>query len=223
MEQRFIRNIPAISEEEQRRLRTKRAVIVGCGGLGGYLIEFMARAGVGQITVVDGDVFDESNLNRQTLSLPELMGVSKAAAAAARIKAIDPDIDVRSFEAYFGAENAGEILADADIVLDALDNIPSRLELEDQCARRNLVLVHGAIQGWMAQISLVKPGSGLLHTYYGQSSGGGDKSVMPHVPPFCAAVQSGEAIKFLCGRAAELEGQLLVADLRSMDFLTIKI
>lgn len=223
MEQRYSRNIPTISEAEQSLLGTKRVAVIGCGGLGGYLIEFMARAGVGAMTVVDGDFFEESNLNRQTLSLPELIGVSKARAAALRIKAIDPAIDVRSFETFFGAENAGEILAEADIVLDALDNIPSRLVLEDECAKRGITIVHGAVQGWMAQVCVVKPGSGMLHTYYGAASGNCVKSVLPHVPPFCAALQSGEAIKLLCGRATELEGSLLVADIQSMEFMSIQI
>ena len=80
MEQRFSRNIPTISEAEQSILRQKRVAIIGCGGLGGYLAEFMARVGVGAITVVDGDSFEETNLNRQNLSLPALIGRGKAEA-----------------------------------------------------------------------------------------------------------------------------------------------
>lgn len=223
MEQRHIRNVPAISVEEQRLLRRKRVLIVGCGGLGGYLAEFMARAGVGAVTVVDGDRFEESNLNRQLLSLPELLGASKAAVAAGRIKAIDPSIEVRSFEEFFSGDNAEKIMDGADIVLDALDNVPSRLLLEDECAGRGLMLVHGAVQGWMAQVCVVKPGSALLHSYYGSAAVEDSKSVLPHVPALCAALQSAEAIKLLCGRSTELEGRILVADTQGPDFMSMGI
>ncbi len=223
MEQRFIRNIPTISEGEQLSLRSKRAVIVGCGGLGGYIAEFMARAGVGGLAVVDGDCFEESNLNRQTLALPSNIGESKARAAEARIKAIDPAIDVRCFEEFFTAENADAILDGADIVLDALDNIPARLLLEDKCAEKGLCLVHGAVQGWSAQICLVEPGDNMLHRLYGEVSAAGSKSVLPPVPPFCAALQCAEALKKLCGRATELKGRLLVADVQTMDFVAVEL
>ena len=223
MEKRFERNIPAISEAEQALLKTRHAAIIGCGGLGGYIIEFLARSGIGALTVVDGDCFDETNLNRQTLSLPSLIGCGKAEAAEKRINAIDSGIKVRRVDEFFTAENAEEILAGVDIVMDALDNIASRLVLEDECAKRGISLVHGAIQGWMAQVCVVRPGSGMLHSYYGNAAGHGSKSVLPHVPPFCAAMQSGEAIKHLCGRATDIEGQLLIADLQAMEFFNIEI
>ena len=223
MEKRFERNIPAISEAEQALLKTRHAAIIGCGGLGGYIIEFLARCGIGALTVVDGDCFDETNLNRQTLALPGLVGCGKSEAAEKRINAIDPGIKVRRVDEFFTAENAEEILADVDIVMDALDNIASRLVLEDECAKRGLSLVHGAIQGWMAQVCIVRPGSGMLHSYYGKATGHGSKSVLPHVPPFCAAMQSGEAIKHLCGRKTDIEGKLLIADLQAMEFFNMEI
>ncbi|MBQ8263728.1 MAG: HesA/MoeB/ThiF family protein [Oscillospiraceae bacterium] len=224
MEQRFKRNIPTISEEEQALLRTKRAVIIGCGGLGGYIAEFLARAGVGGLTLVDGDVFEESNLNRQTLALECNIGMSKAKAAAERVKTIDSAIDVRFAEEFFTAENAAEILKDADIVMDALDNIPARLLLEDECAARGLILVHGAVQGWAAQVCVSEAGSGVLHRIYGSSTGGhADKSVLSPVPPFCAAMQCAEALKKLCGRKSEAEGKLIAADMRSMDIVCIEL
>lgn len=223
MEQRFIRNIPAISEAEQSLLREKRAVIIGCGGLGGYIAELLARAGLGGITVADGDIFEESNLNRQLLSNGDNLGVNKALAAAERIKAIDPSIDVRCFDEHFGAENAGAILAQADIVMDALDSASSRLLLEDECAKRGLTLVHGAVQSWTAQVCVVPPGSGVLRRLYGEATGDGEKSVLSPVPAFCASLQCAEALKLLCGRCSELEGRLLAADMLGMDFELISL
>ena len=90
-DQRYKRNIPALSEEECSLLRTRRVFIAGCGGLGGHLAELMARIGIGAICAVDGDVFEQTNLNRQLLSTPDLIGCEKACAAAQRITAVNPD------------------------------------------------------------------------------------------------------------------------------------
>lgn len=224
MEQRFIRNIPSISEAEQRALRTKRAVILGCGGLGGYNAEILARTGLGALTLVDGDCFEESNLNRQLLSLPSLIGSGKARAAGERIRAIDPAIELRCFDEFFTAENADEILADADIVLDSLDNIPSRLLLEDKCAEKGISIVHGAVGGWMAQVCVVRPGDGYLRRIYGSTRGENvNKSLLPAVAPLCASLQCAEAVKLLCGRTSGLEGKLLMADVRNMEFFTLEL
>ena len=224
MEQRFIRNIPSISEGEQRLLRTKRAVVLGCGGLGGYNAEILARIGIGALTLVDGDCFEESNLNRQLFSLPSLIGFPKATAAAERVAAIDPTIEVRSFAEFFTAENANKILSGADIVLDSLDNIPSRLLLEDKCAEKGISIVHGAVGGWMAQLCVVRPGDGFLHRIYGSSNGENvNKTLLPAVAPLCASLQCAEAVKALCGRKSELEGKLLLADLQSMSFHSIEL
>ncbi len=224
MEQRFIRNIPSISESEQLALRTKRALILGCGGLGGYNAEILARTGIGALTLVDGDCFDESNLNRQLLSLPALIGSSKVRAAEERIRAIDPAIELRCYESFFTAENADEILEGVDIVLDSLDNIPSRLLLEDKCAEKGISIVHGAVGGWMAQLCVVRPGDGYLRRIYGNSDGEtAGKSLLPAIAPLCASLQCAEAVKLLCGRLSELDGKLLMADLQSMNFFTIEL
>ena len=126
MERRYERNIPALSDQECRLLRSKRVAVIGCGGIGGYLIELLARIGVGYIRTVDGDVFEESNFNRQLLSEQPLMGRSKAEAAQARVQRINPRIEVEPVSAYLDKNNASEIVSGCDLVLDALDNIPAR-------------------------------------------------------------------------------------------------
>ena len=93
--ERHSRNIPALSVEDMEKLSRSTVLVVGCGGLGGNIIEHLARAGVGSIIAVDGDVFEESNLNRQILSTAENIGTSKALAAAGRVHAIDPAVSIR--------------------------------------------------------------------------------------------------------------------------------
>lgn len=218
MEERYSRNIPAILAEEQAVLARKRVLVVGCGGLGGYLIEYLARMGVGEITAVDADVFEPSNLNRQLLSTQNLLGTAKAQAAQARARAVNPAVTVLAVEAFLDEGNADGLVRGQDLVLDALDNAKDRLVLEDACARECVTIVHGAIQGWSAQVTVVPPGSGALHRLYGRTAAPAEKTSLPFTPAFCAAIQAAEAVKLLCGRPSTLEGKLLLADLRRMDW-----
>lgn len=217
MEERYSRNIPAILAEEQAVLARKRVLVVGCGGLGGYLIEYLARMGVGEITAVDADVFEPSNLNRQLLSTQDLLGTAKTQAAQARVRAVNPAVSVFAVEAFLDEGNADELVRGQDLVLDALDSAPARLVLEDACTREGVTIVHGAIQGWSAQVTVVPPGSGALRRLYGRAAPA-EKTSLPFTPAFCAAIQAAEAIKLLCGRPSTLEGKLLLADLRRMDW-----
>ena len=218
MEMRYKRNLPAISEEEQESLKQKRVLIVGCGGLGGYLAEYLTRMGVGGITAVDGDVFEASNLNRQLLSSVPQLGHSKALVAKNRAQAVTPAVAFRAVDQFFSRENADALVQGHDLALDALDNIPARWLLEDTCARQNIPIVHGAIHGWSAQVLVAKPGSGLLHQLYPKDVPSVDKSSLPFTPPFCAALQTSEAVKLLCGRRSDLSGRLLMADLQGLDW-----
>ncbi len=95
-----------LSREENLMLRKKSAVVVGCGGLGGYIIEMLTRIGIGKLTVIDGDVFEDSNLNRQLLATPENLGTSKAAAALKRIQMINPDVQVNLVSEFITSANA---------------------------------------------------------------------------------------------------------------------
>jgi len=218
MEARYLRNIPAITADEQRLLGQKRVLVAGCGGLGGYLIEYLARLGVGGVTAADGDTFEESNLNRQLLSAPALLGRAKARAAAERAAFVNPAVSVRAEERFLDEGCADELVAGHDLALDALDSAPARLTLEDACARAGIPLVHGAIEGWSAQVAVVPPGSGALRRLYGIRTSPGGKSSLSFTPPLCAALQTAEAVKLLLGREAPLTGKLLLADLKRMEW-----
>lgn len=167
MESQYERNFPAISVEEQEMLRRKHVLVLGCGGLGGYLIELLARLGVGRLTVVDGDGFEPSNLNRQLYSAPAVLGQSKAITAAERVRAIAPNTVVEPVQAFFSEQNGDELVQGTDLVVDALDNLPARLLLEDTCDRHSVPYVHGAILGWNLQVTTGLPGSRVLHGLYG--------------------------------------------------------
>ncbi|MBQ9662050.1 MAG: HesA/MoeB/ThiF family protein [Oscillospiraceae bacterium] len=221
MEERYIRNLGALTEEECAALRGKRVFVAGCGGLGGYLIEMLLRIGVGSIRAADGDAFEASNLNRQLLSAPTLLGEKKAAAAAERAAAVNPEVRFEAVEEFVTEENARSLVRGCDAVLDALDNIPSRRILAQACADEGIPLVHGAICGWVAQAAVFMPGDGLLDTIYPEGVNLGSKASLSFTPPFCAAMQTALCVRLLTGRPVET-GKLYYADLLTMDFESVR-
>ncbi len=223
MSQRYIRNIPSISEAQQRQLREKRVLIVGCGGLGGYLIENMLRLGVGSVRAVDFDVFAESNLNRQLLSTAENIGEKKVLAAKKRALEIDPQVNFEAYDCAFDESSADELLSGCNLVLDALDSAGDRIVLENCCAQRGISIVHGAVSGKLAQAAVVLPGSGLLSSIYANGSGESEKSTLAPTVQFCAAIQSSHALSLLLGEKSGLENKLLLADMESLSWDIIQI
>lgn len=203
MQARYARNIPALSEEECLTLRQKKLLLVGCGGLGGHILEQLARIGVGAIRVVDGDVFEETNLNRQLLSEVSILGSGKAKAAADRICRVNPDVMVESAAEFLTEENAAMLLHGCDAVLDALDNIPSRKILAAACAEAGIPYIYGAISGWVAQAGVSMPGDGLIELLYPEGTILKDKSVLSFTPALCASLQVSLCVKLLTGRPVE--------------------
>lgn len=220
MDGRYARNIPALTKSECEALRQKRILVVGCGGLGGHIIDQLARIGVGFLRVVDGDVFEASNLNRQLLSSVPLLGISKAKAAADHIARVNPDVTVESVQTFLTEGNATEILAGCDIVMDALDNIPSRKLLSAACEQANIPYIYGAIQGWVAQAAISLPGDKLIDKLYPEEIEINDKSVLSFTPALCASMQTALCVKWLLGRSAET-GTIYYFDLLNQEFETI--
>lgn len=220
MDERYARNIPALTEEECLLLKKKRVLVVGCGGLGGHIIDQLARIGIGFLRVVDGDVFEESNLNRQLLSSVPLLGVSKAKAAAEHIARVNPDIALEAVEEFLTEGNASELLEGCDIVLDALDNISARKILASACANAGIPYVYGAIQGWVAQAAVSMPEDRLMEILYPEEIEISDKSVLSFTPALCACFQTSLCVKFLAGRPVEI-GTVYYFDLLDLEFETI--
>lgn len=220
MDKRYVRNTPALTEAECEILRKKRILVVGCGGLGGHIIDQLARIGVGQLRVVDGDVFEPSNLNRQLLSEVPLLGTSKAKAAASHIVRVNPDIDAEAVEDYLTDANASQLLAGCDVVMDALDNISSRKILAAACEKAGIPYIYGAIQGWVAQAAISMPGDGLISTLYPEGTEIRDKSVLSFTPALCASMQVSLCVKLLVGRTVQT-GTVYYFDLLNQEFETI--
>jgi len=220
MDSRYIRNVPALSDEECALLRTKRIAVIGCGGLGGHIIELMARIGIGTIRAVDGDVFEVSNLNRQLLSEPALLGSSKAEAAARRIARINPEVAVEVSPVFLDADNAADLIRNCDAVLDALDSIAARKILAKACSDAGIPYVFGAISGWVAQAAISLPGDHLIDMLYPEGIEIQDKSVLSFTPALCASMQAALCVKLLVGKPVE-HGTIYYFDLLNQEFETI--
>jgi len=220
MDSRYIRNVPALSDEECALLRTKRIAVIGCGGLGGHIIELMARIGIGTIRAVDGDVFEVANLNRQLLSEPALLGSSKAEAAARRIARINPEVAVEVSPVFLDADNAADLIRNCDAVLDALDSIAARKILAKACSDAGIPYVFGAISGWVAQAAISLPGDHLIDMLYPEGIEIQDKSVLSFTPALCASMQAALCVKLLVGKPVE-HGTIYYFDLLNQEFETI--
>jgi molybdopterin/thiamine biosynthesis adenylyltransferase len=224
---RYQRNRNLLSCEDQYRLFCSHVVIIGCGGLGGHVIEGLARLGVGHLTIIDPDVFEEHNLNRQTFCTIGNLGRNKAEVIAEQLAELNPAVTISSHVLAFASNNGNKLLADADIVVDALDSITVRLELSAVCRQLRLPLVHGAIGGWSGQVTSQLTGDNSLETLYvGKENHTGieDKMGNPSfTPALVAALQVTETTKILLNIGEPLSCRLLTIDLLDMEFVEIQI
>ena len=230
---RYARHIllPEVGIEGQRRLANARVLVVGAGGLGSPALMYLAAAGVGTIGVVDDDVVDASNLQRQVVHGVADVGRSKTESAAETVAAINPLVTVVRHDLRLTSENALEILADYDVVLDGADNFPTRYLVNDACVFLGLPHVWGSIYRFDGQVSVWFAGHGPCY-----------RCVFPDPPPpdavpscatggvlgvLCAAigsVQVAEALKLIVGQGDPLVGRLLVHDAlrQTWDALTVR-
>lgn len=219
MQECYARNLGPLTEQDCLLLQKGRVFLAGCGGLGGYLLEHLLRVGVGTVTVCDGDRFVASNLNRQLLADTANLGRSKAECACERASLVNPQVTVKAVPTFLTAENADRLIAGHHLALDALDSPSARRILAKACRQAGIPLIHGAIQGWYAQASVILPESDLMERLYpADAPAHPDQGNLSPTAGLCAAVQAGEAIRFLCGRASPLAGKLLWMDLLEQEY-----
>jgi len=215
-----------LTPDENESLKEFKVCVVGCGGLGGYIIEMLGRLGIGHITAVDGDVFEETNLNRQLLSDSESIGKSKAFAAKERMLKVNPLITVNPVNCRLNRENGLKIIDGHHAVVDALDNIESRLLLEDLAESAGIPLVHGAIAGWFGQVAAIFPGDRLLHKLYPEGANHGIEKELgnpPFTPALVASIETSETLKILINRGNILRNKLLLINLLNHQYEVIDV
>jgi len=216
MPRRYLRSLGTVGWEGQKRLLRSRVTVVGLGGLGGYVSEALARMGVGELVLVDGDVFVDHNLNRQILSSNDVLGRSKAEVAKERIAHINPAVNVIPRSVYASAENLPSILKGCQVVVDALDNLPARLALQDAAQSLGIPMVHGAIAGFVGQVLTIFPGEPGLRGIYGdkppEKGVEVEQGTPAATPMMVAAWQVQETLKILLHKGEPLRGRMLLMD-----------
>lgn len=216
---RYDRNFNTFSPEEQKKLGASTVVIIGLGGLGGGVCEMLARVGIGRLILVDGDVFEAGNLNRQVLSEERLMGVPKAEAARDRVKAVNSEVEVIHRIEFLDEKTLYDTIKGSDVVMDCLDSIDTRFKLQDAAKKALVPIVSGAIAGVMGQVTSIFPEDRGYALIYGEKSRQQGKGVetktgnIAYCALFTAALQSSECVKIILNRGDILRNKLLIAEL----------
>ncbi|MEE1128792.1 MAG: HesA/MoeB/ThiF family protein [Methanobrevibacter sp.] len=153
------RQMSIVTRSEQERFKDAKITVIGCGGIGGETIEMLARMGIGELVLVDKDAFDLSNLNRQTLASIADLGLDKSSVAAEKVRLINPYVKVTTFNEHIDQNNIEKVIEDSDIVIDALDNVLTRVIVSRKSREKGIPYIHGAIHGTMGQITVFLPNS----------------------------------------------------------------
>lgn len=206
---RYKRNQKTISTQEQYTLFQSHVVIIGCGGLGGFVSEMLTRIGVGMLTLIDGDVFEEHNLNRQNFSSLQTLGRNKAEVLAQKLQEINPALHVNIHPKFLSLPDDENLLLNAHVIVDALDNPELKCSVAKWAQENRKAFVHGAIAGYYAQFSSCAT---LENLYRSHGDGAEKTSGNPSFTVcFAASIQSAEVVKLLLGKA-HLQ-RVLMADL----------
>jgi len=153
------RQMSIVTRSEQERFKDAKITVIGCGGIGGETIEMLARMGIGELVLVDKDAYDLSNLNRQTLATITDLGLVKSEVAAEKVRLINPYVKTTTFNEHIDHTNIDKVIADSDIVIDALDNVLTRVIVSRKAKEKGIPYIHGAIHGTMGQITVFLPNS----------------------------------------------------------------
>ncbi|HVV59929.1 MAG TPA: molybdopterin-synthase adenylyltransferase MoeB [Gaiellaceae bacterium] len=223
--------IPEVGEEGQLRLLDSRVLMIGAGGLGSPASLYLAAAGVGTLGIIDADIVDETNLQRQIVHSLDTLGTPKVDSAKRTIEALNPDVEVRTYRERLTSENIDRILDDGwDVILDGADNFPTRYLVNDASVWRGIPVVHGSIYRFEGQVTVFKPNEGPCYRCLfpqppppelaPSCSEGGVLGVLPGI---VGSLQANETLKLAAGIGDPLVGRLLLFDALSTEFNEVKI
>jgi molybdopterin/thiamine biosynthesis adenylyltransferase len=221
---RYERNIGTLGLEGQARLLSSRVAVIGCGGLGGWIVEILARAGVGELVLVDGDTFSDNNLNRQLFCDESSIGRSKAATAAERAGKVNGAVETTARDEFLSPDNAEGILEGCAAAIDALDGNNARSTLFSACRMLGIPMVHGAIGGFWGQSCVLFPEDTPPWELAKEPDRGMEQLTgnPPFTPPFIASIQAAEVIRLIT-RVGKPLRELLWCDLKEQEHFKIRI
>jgi adenylyltransferase/sulfurtransferase len=216
--ERYQRQIMLFGEAGQEKLKAAQVVIAGAGGLGCPVATYLAVAGVGHIKIIDHDTVERTNLNRQILHWEMDIGVAKTDSAGEKLRAVNPGIEVEAVRVTINEETAPGLVRDADAIVDAMDNYPTRYLLNHLACQFGIPLFHGAIRGFDGQATTIVPGkTACLSCIFPKAP---PKEIFPVVgvtPGIIGMIQANEVLKYLLGTGELLGNRLVIWDgLRSV-------
>jgi molybdopterin/thiamine biosynthesis adenylyltransferase/rhodanese-related sulfurtransferase len=230
--QRYSRHflLPEIGEEGQQKLLDAKVLLLGAGGLGSPTALYLAAAGVGTLGIVDDDVVDVSNLQRQVIHTTDRVGVPKVDSAEESIKAINPDVDVVKYQVRLDASNIMEIIDGYDVIVDGVDNFPTRYLLNDATVRLKIPVVSASILGFDGQLSVFAPYDGPCYRCLypvpppaEMAPSCGANGVLGVLPGTMGLLQATEVVKLVVGTGEPLIGRLLLYEALSATFTELKV
>jgi len=223
---RYARHVilPEVGEEGQQRLKSASVLLVGVGGLGSPIALYLAAAGVGRLGLVDGDVVDESNLQRQVLYATAEVGEPKVEAARRRLQALNPYVQVDAYFHRFAPENAAEIMAQYDLVVDGTDNFAARYLMNEVAVAQGKPMVYGSISRFDGQVSVFYAQEGPCYRcVFPHAPEAEPTGVLGAVPGVIGTLEATEALKMILGIGKPLVGRLLLYDGLAMTFDIIRL
>lgn len=216
--------IPGWGEEGQLRLKRASAFIAGAGGLGSPVAIYLAVAGVGEIHICDADRIELSNLNRQILHTDDRIGELKAPSAGESLRALNPATNIFPCSDYVDLSNVEEIVGQPDIVVDCLDNYETRYLLNEYCLAKGIPFVHGAIEGFMGQVTFLSPPeTPCLRCIFPEAPPKRMFPVVGATPGVIGTIQAMEALKHLTGIGTTLKNRLLIFEGEEMAFTSLRV
>ncbi|MES1924688.1 molybdopterin-synthase adenylyltransferase MoeB [Salinisphaera sp. T31B1] len=222
--------LPEVGEAGQTKLRDARVLIVGAGGLGSPAALYLAAAGVGHLAIVDHDVVDRSNLHRQILHRDASVGQPKVRSALATLTALNPSIEVEPIQARVGSDNAAELVAGHDLVVDGSDNFAARYAINDACVAARIALVYGAVERFAGQVGVFPAGGRPCYRCLfasappaGSAPTCAEAGVLGVVPGLVGTLQALEAIKQIIGMPQTLSARVLTLDVRSQRWRSLEV
>jgi thiazole biosynthesis adenylyltransferase ThiF len=232
---RYARHIilPEVGGKGQEKLLNSKVLVIGAGGLGSPAILYLAAAGVGTIGIVDFDVVDFSNLQRQVIHNTERVGTPKVESARKTVEMLNPDVKVITYNTRISKENIMDIIKDYDVVLDGTDNFPTRFLINDACYFAGKPLVSAAMLRFEGQVSVFdfrnKEKSPCYRCLFPEPPPPGlvpscqEAGILGSIGGIMGCIQATEAIKLILGIGEPLVGKLLIMDALSMDFRKVKL
>jgi len=222
--QRYLRNHDALTLEQQGRLLAARVALVGLGGLGGSVLEALVRAGVGSVLAADGDVFEESNLNRQALCTFENLGRSKAQAALERARLLNPAVELRVASLFLDYAGMFELCRQTDLAVDALGGLIDRPALRQAASEAGIPLVSAAVAGWTGYVAVIPPGGVGPDQFFLNAAASAEHAIGTPAPTvyLAASLQSSQTLRLLCGQESlPVQTKALFFDLADWSFETV--